>query len=305
MVKKNIIDRIQKLLNTIEIRIYRFYLSFCDNEQYARVKYKWRFGRELNLENPVLFSEKIQWLKIWDNHEEHARLADKYEVRRVVADKIGKKYLNELFFVSDNPDTIDFDSLPEAFVLKGNHGSGFNILCPDKNLLDWKRTKKKLRKWLNLDFAKRSRELHYGYIKRRIICEKFLSDDSGGLRDYKILCFNGVPKLIWVDEGRYTGHKRTFFSLDWQRLDVTFNKYPMSQDPIEKPVNLEEMITLASELSSDFPFVRIDFYSVDGKTIFSEITFHPASGFAEFKPIEFSREVASWIKLPEINRVAQ
>lgn len=276
-------------------RLQRLYLAALDDEAYARTKYRWRFGRELDLERPRLFSEKIQWLKLHDDNEGHGVYADKYGVRSVVASRLGERFLNELHFVLDDPEDLSEETLPGAFVLKATHGSGFNLICPDKASFDLPSAKRTLKRWLATDYAARSRERQYGAVPRRIVCEKYLSDDSGGLMDYKVLCCDGEPAVLWVDVDRYAGHKRAFFSVRWEPIDVTFNKYPQFTGRIERPGNLEEMLALSRELARGFPFARIDFYSLSGRTVFGEVTFHPASGFAEFSSPEFSASLADKI----------
>lgn len=288
------------LAQKVILRAQTLYLSTLDDESYAKTKYRWKFGRELHLDNPLYFSEKIQWLKLYDDNDGHAAFADKFAVRNIVSEGIGAQYLNELYFAVSHPDEIDFASLPNSFVLKATHGSGFNLICPDKDALSPVYAKARLNRWLSLNYARKSRERQYEHIEPRIICEKFLDDGTGSLRDYKILCFAGEPKLIWVDIDRYNGHKRSFFTPMWEPLPVTFNKYPCYEGIITKPKNLDEMLRLSKEMSRGFPFCRVDFYSVGGQTIFGEVTFHPASGFAEFAPLDFSLEVGSWIPIDRL-----
>lgn len=276
-------------------RLQRLYLSTLSDEAYARTKYRWRFGRELDLERPRLFSEKIQWLKLNDDNEAHGIYADKFGVRNVVADRLGNRYLNALYFALDDPEDLKEGMLPGAFALKATHGSGFNLICPDKASFDLRSAKRTLKRWLSTDYAARSRERQYASVPRRIVCEKHLSDGSGGLMDYKVLCCDGEPAAVWVDVDRYAGHKRAFFSTRWEPIDITFNKYPRFPGAIERPANLEEMLALSRELVRGFPFARVDFYSLAGRTVFGEITFHPASGFAEFSSPAFSASLADLI----------
>lgn len=283
-------------------KIRKIILSFSSDKSYAQRQFKWRLHRTLNLDAPELFSEKMQYLKIYGQNELYFKYADKFMVREIVKQEIGEHYLNELYYVTDDPESINLNNLPDSFVLKATHGSGYNIICKSKKDINWITAKKKLHQWLQQDYAKEKREWQYKNIHPRIICEKYLSDDSGSLRDYKIMCFHGVPKLIWVDVDRFNGHKRAFFDTNWNRIHVEYNKYPDYPGIISKPENLNEMLECAAKLSKSFIFSRIDFYYVDGKTIFGEITFHPASGFAEFKPIDFSMTVASWMDISKVGR---
>jgi len=192
-------------------RARRLFLSLLDDRGYAKKKYLWKFGREPDLETPRYFSEKMQWLKLRDDNCGHAIFADKYGVRGNGAERIGKEYLNELYFVTDNPGNIDYEILPDSFVLKATHGSGFNIVCRGKKDFDPKLAKKKMYGWLSTNYAQRSRERQYEAIPRRIICERYPEDESGSLRDCKVLCFGSEPRLVWVDVDRHGGHMRSFF----------------------------------------------------------------------------------------------
>jgi hypothetical protein len=286
-----------KVAERVKHKLKRTYLSLLSDEAYIANIYRMRLGRSPDMAHPVLFSEKLQWLKLHENVRQKSRFADKVGVREIVAERIGAKYLNELYFVLDDAADLDIGMLPSSFVLKTTHGSGFVLICKDRSTFDIEAARRTLSGWLGFDYGKRLRERHYCYVPRKILCERYLEDDSGSLRDYKVLCFGGVPRLIWVDVDRQSGHKRAFFSPAWERIPVTL-KYPDYNGAIAKPENLSEMLDLARELSRGFPFARIDFYFSGGRTIFGEITFHPEGGFAEFEPLAFGREVGDWISLP-------
>ena len=192
--------------------------------------YKKRTGKNLNLENPKTFNEKIQWLKLYDNSPLKTKLADKYLVREWIEEQIGSEYLIPLLGVWNNFDEIDFDKLPEKFVLKANHGSHWNIIVKDKSKLDKSKAKKKFDKWMARDYAfKAGLELQYRGIKPKIIAEKFIEDTNGELNDYKIMCFNGEPKFVWVDCGRYSNHTKNIYDLDWN-LQPFKMTYPISKN---------------------------------------------------------------------------
>ena len=192
-----------------------YYRHVISDEELIRKKFKKRLGREVDLENPIKFNDKLQWLKLNWHDPVATKCADKYEVREIIKEKIGEEYLNELIGVYESVDEINIDELPEKFVLKGTHGSGFNIICKDKNELNWDLEFKKMRRWLKNNYYLSNREWVYRDIKPRIICEKYLEEfETGELRDYKIFCFNGEPKVIEVDFDRFKNHKRNFYDLD-------------------------------------------------------------------------------------------
>lgn len=261
--------------------------------------YKKRTGKNLNLENPKTFNEKIQWLKLYDNSPLKTKLADKYLVREWIEEQIGSEYLIPLLGAWNNFDEIDFDKLPEKFVLKANHGSHWNIIVKDKSKLDKSKTKKKFGKWMARDYAfKAGLELQYKGIKPKIIAEKFIEDTNGELNDYKIMCFNGEPKFVWVDCGRYSNHTKNIYDLNWN-LQPFKMTYPISKTPIARPENLDKMIELAKILCKDFAFVRVDFYNVDGKIYFGEMTFTSMSGTDKFEPEKYDLELGNMLTLPE------
>ena len=270
-----------------------------DDKTFLRIKYQSRTRRKLNLNNPTRFNEKLQWIKLYDRKPEYTVMVDKYAVREYIAQSIGRQYLIPLIGVWDNPDEIDFDALPNQFVLKCNHNSGLGIcICKDKSKLDVESTKNKLRQGLAQDFFIITREWPYKNVKRRIIAEQYMDDGSGELRDYKVLCFNGEPKLIQYHQGRFTHHTQDFYDLYWNRLPITQGS-PLSENILEKPVFLEEMLELSRKLAKDIPHVRVDWYYVDGQLYFGELTFFDASGYDDFEPDEWNEMIGSWITLPK------
>lgn len=260
--------------------------------------YKINTGKTLDLKHPKTFNEKIQWLKLYDSTPLKTKLADKYLVRNWVKEKIGEEYLIPLLGVWKKFDDIDFDKLPNQFVLKTNHGSGMNIIVKDKSKFDKKDAKQKFDKWLKINYAfKFGFELHYKNIKPLIIAEKYLENINGETKDYKFLCFDGEPKCIWVDSDRYSEHKRNVFDLNWNEQKITFHNYEQAKF-IEKPVNLEKMTELSKILSEGFKHVRVDFYEVNNKVYFGEVTFTSSSGIEKISPHEFDLELGNLIHLP-------
>lgn len=274
------------------------------DESLIKRKFKKRLGREVELDNPVKFNDKLQWLKLNWYDPLATKAADKYGVREIVAERIGPEYLNELYGVYESVDEINLDELPQSFVLKGTHGSGYNIICKDKNKMDWKKEFKKMERWLNINYFWQNREWVYKDIKPRIICEKYLEDpETDDLRDYKIFCFNGEPKLVQVHLDRFNSHKRNFYNIDWNFIDVE-NANPNEEDiEIKEPKNFDKMLRLSKILSEGFPHVRVDFYEVKNKMYFGELTFFHGSGMEWFSPEEFEITLGNWLELPKSEKM--
>lgn len=267
----------------------------------SRIRYKHLFKKKINLDNPQTFIEKLVWLK----HRKYAndplvkQCADKYAVRRYIEDARLSEILVPLLGVYDSPSEIDFDALPEQFVLKWNYGSGFNIICPDKSRLDREETLKKLTKWGKAKPYRHAAELHYKDVVKKIICEQYLAPDhgTGSIPDYKVYCFNGKPEAILVINNRGQGRLKTeFFDADWVPLQ-NHKDNPAPEDPTEKPACLAQMLDAAARLSEPFPFVRCDFYVVGGKLYFGEMTFTPAGGLYTFYTKIHGKEMGELLKL--------
>lgn len=270
-------------------------------EEELKQWYKSKTGEDLNLENPQTFNQKMQWLKLYDSTPIKTRLADKYLVRDWIKEKIGEEYLIPILGVWDNFDEIDFDKLPDSFVLKTNHGSGWGMVVKDKKKFNKKNAKQRFDKWMSTNFAYvAGYELHYRDIKPKIIAEEFIKDPSGGdLKDYKIMCLDGKPQFIWADVDRFHGHTRDIFDLNWNRIPLKI-KCENSNFEIEKPKNLDKMIELAKVLCKGFPLVRVDFYSLpDGSIKFGEMTFTSETGIAAFYPKEYDKTYGDMITLPK------
>ncbi len=269
------------------------------DEAYLRMYYYFTFGKKLNLDNPQTFNEKLQWLKLHDRRPEYTRMVDKYEAKKYVAEKLGEEYIIPTLGVWDHFDDIDFDSLPNQFVLKCTHDSGGLVICKDKSTLDISASKKKIESCLKRDYYIQWREWPYKNVKPRIIAEKYMEEKGlGELKDYKVYNFDGKAKLIQVDFNRFSGHMKNLYSTEWKYIEAAINYPSCPEHQIPKPEKLEEMLALAEKLSAGHPYLRTDFYSIEDKLYFGELTFFPGSGFMWFDPEELGLELGSYIKLP-------
>jgi hypothetical protein len=291
--------------------INQFYYSFTQvinkyfisDIQAIRFIFKHRLGRILDLNNPTKYNDKLQWLKLnW--YDPYAKIcADKYTVREVVEKEIGIDVLNELYATYYNVHDINIDELPNSFVLKVTSGSGFNIICLDKNKFNWKKEFKKIQRWMNFDYSLKGREWVYKGLNPRIVFEKYLSDEKGNPpMDYKIYCFNGAPKLIQVDIDRFGTHLQNFYDIDWNFRDVRIWCDNNKNHIISKPINLDKMIEISQTLSKPFPHVRVDLYNLNGKIIFGELTFFHLNGYAKFKDENLEIEMGNWLDLNSIDK---
>lgn len=268
---------------------------------YLQMLYRLLMHKRLNLKKPLGFNEKLQWLKLYDRKPEHTLMVDKLKVKDYVADLIGEEYIIPTLGVWENAKDVDFNSLPDKFVMKCNHNSGQGLyICKNKSEMNEAEVRSNLQKALETDYFIRFREWPYKDVERRIIAEKFIEDKSsvdGDLKDYKFMCFNGKVHCSFVCSERKTDLKVSFFDRDW--MPMPFERhYPRSNKPIPKPVHYEEMIRLAESLSQGIPFVRVDFYDVEDKIYFGELTFFPGSGFEEFTPEIWDERLGSLINIP-------
>lgn len=272
-------------------------------EQYEEALGRWYrrwTGETLNLEHPRTFNEKIQWLKLYDSTPVKTQLADKYLVRDWVREKIGEQYLIPLLGVWDDFDEIDFDALPEQFVLKLNAGSGCNVLVPDKRALNVPEARARFETWMREEPAfKNGLELHYLNTRRRILAEAFISNGGNDLYDYKVFCIHGKAACILFMSERKTGVKRAFYDVRWNKLAYD-SDYRRNDGQVPKPDNLDKLIALAEKLSEGFPIVRVDFYRMDdGRLFFGEMTFTPAGGRMQWGTEEQERCFGELIQLPQ------
>ena len=272
------------------------------DEKFLKKVFKLRLGRKLDLENPQTFNEKLQWLKLYDRKPIYTTMVDKYKVKKYVADIIGEEYIIPTIGVWNNFDEIDFDALPNQFVLKCTHDSGGLIICRDKSKLDINAAREKINKALRRDYYLYSREWPYKAVKPRIIAENYMEDTkTAELRDYKFFCFDGEVKAMFIATDRASKIEETkfdFFDENYNHLPFT-NGHPNADVLPEKPEKFELMKELASKLSKGIPYLRVDFYEVDGKIYFGELTFYHWSGFVPFEPTQWDYTLGEWITLPE------
>lgn len=297
-----------KLYNFITNKRLRFsYLTamglthWMSDERFLKKEYYLAMGKTLNLNTPKTFNEKLQWLKLYNREPQYTMMVDKYAVKQYVASKIGSQYIIPTLGVWNHFDEIDFDELPNQFVLKCTHDSGGIVICKDKLKLDKRAAKQKLEYYLKRKYYYVHREWPYKNVKPRIIAEKYMSNDNGeDLNDYKLMCFNGQVKATFVCSDRFSedGLKVTFYDTNWKRMPFE-RHYPASKTDIARPKTYDEMLILAEKLAFQIPFVRVDFYEVHGRVYFGELTFFPGSGYEEFTPEEWDKKLGDWINLCE------
>lgn len=284
---KNIIKGIKnpKLVMLFLLRSRIFHK--IPDKTFIKIEYYLRTKKKLNLKNPKRYNEKLQYLKLYDRNPLYTKLVDKYEVRSYIENKIGEEYLIPMYGVYESYEDIDFDSLPNEFVLKPNHTSGDVYICKDKNEINHERLKKDIDSWMKKNYFWKHREWPYKNIKPKIICEKLMVDESGfELKDYKFFCYNGLVKNLFIATDRPNSTKFNFYDLNFNKLP--FNQhYPNFNKEVSKPTGFQKMIELSGELSKEIPHVRVDFYSINGKIYFGELTFYHFSGCEVFEPDEW------------------
>lgn len=274
------------------------YFNWVPDKVYLKMFFRARLGYGLNLEHPQTFNEKIQWLKLYDRNPLYTLLSDKYEVRNFVARTIGGEYLVPLLGVWNRVDDIDFCMLPQKFVLKCTHDSQGVVVCRDKSNFNIENAKEFLKYRLSRNYYYGGREYQYKHIIPRIVAEQYLEDSEGQLKDYKFFCFDGKAKMLFVASDRMVGKtKFDFFDMKFHRLQLK-QHYPNSEHLVERPVNFDKMRELAEALTKGFPHCRADFYEVDGRVFFGELTFTHFCGLEPFEPMKWDYKLGSWIKLP-------
>lgn len=270
---------------------------------YLELMFRLNMGYWMDFDNPRTFNEKLQWLKLYNRRPEYTQMVDKYAVKEYVASIIGEEHIIPILGVWDSVDDIDFDKLPNQFVLKTTHGGGGGgvVICKDKSQFDVIQCKIQLQQSLNSCIYKNLREWPYKDVPRRIIAEQYMVDESGyELKDYKFFCFNGQVKMIKVDFNRQTSHRANYYNNNFEILHFGEEAFLPNYEIVHQPPhNFEEMVRIAQWLSANIPFGRVDLYNVSGKIYFGEITFYPASGFGAFTDANWDYTLGSWITLPK------
>lgn len=274
------------------------WLYKCSPEACLKLLFRIKQGYKLDLKDPKTYSEKLQWIKLYDHNPLMPECCDKYAVREYVRRQGCEETLNHLIWEGFDPAQIPFDSLPKKCVIKATHGSTFNIICTDTAALDRSQTVEKCRKWLNTKFLPCYGEWFYGQVRPRIIVEDYIeSDDGRDLKDYKFFCFHGEPKICQVHLDRFSRHRSDMYDADWNYLEGKNTGYPCSGIPIPRPARWEDALKCARKLSAPFHHARIDLFLENDRVYFGEITFTPGAGFNRLSSMDFNREMGSWLLL--------
>jgi len=267
------------------------------DEKYIKLDYLFAMGKNPDLKNPVLYTEKLQWLKLHDRKELHRELADKIKVRDYIKELAGEQYLFPLYGIYDRYEDIDFEALPDQFVLKPNHTSGDYFICEDKSAIDHVKLRKMIRRWLSRDFYLEHREWQYKDLERKIICEKLMTDDKfGHPLNYKFFCFHGEPEILLVASGLGDSRTNDFFDIDFKPIEVYGRR--SFEDGHEKPSVYDELVEMVRKLAKPFLHIRVDTYVIDGRIYLGEFTFHHYSGVKKWNPYEFDRVLGEKLTLP-------
>lgn len=272
---------------------------------YLKIIYYLRTGKKLDLKNPKCFNEKIQWLKLHNKNSFYTKCVDKLEVRDIIKKKIGEEHLIPIIGYWNNPEDIDFDSLPNQFVLKCTHDSGSVIICRDKTESDYGMIRKKLSKALKKEYFWIGREYPYKNVKPRIICEKLMVDgNSPDITDYKFFCFNGEPKILFYASERFTSSdgltRFDYYDMNLNHLGIIREGNRNSDKKLSIPLDVfNEMKNICKILADGFPFVRVDLYLINNLIYFGELTFFPAGGFVNIQPYKWNKLFGDWIELPK------
>lgn len=285
-------------------RVLNYFIAQTKNDELKKWYMRQLFYNNVhyfpNFDNPKTFNEKIHWMKLYYQNPLITKCCDKFAVKEYVSELLGKEYVVPTIAVWDNVNDIDFDSLPDKFVLKVNWASGYNIIVKDKSKLDINKTKAKISSWMQPFNNSYFVNFNWGYknMKPVIYAEEYIGELEGDIPDYKFMCFNGDPKCLFVVSDRRTKMSLNFYDLEWNLLPFT-RLYPNSKHPLKKPKNFDKMVELAKELSKPFPFVRVDFYEIGDKVMLGEMTFYPGGGLEPFTPEEWDYKMGEYITIPE------
>ena len=300
---KNYISEALKRPEIVYFNLMKSGLLNCvPDRPYLELTYRVMMGKKLDLDNPSTFTEKLQWIKLYDQNPIYTDMVDKYRAKEIIKQRVGESHVIPTLAVANHYDEIDFSALPERFVIKCNHDSGGLIMCHNKNELDHKKNKKIIEKCLSRRFFKVQREWPYKNVKPKVICEEMLELKSGEpLSDYKIFCFNGKPTFVYVTFGRGRDEhlSMNYYDLQWNLLPVKHFIYDNFYGDFIPPVNFDEMLLIAEKMSEGIPFLRVDLYNVDGHIYVGELTFFPDAGYGKFNPLSFDKELGDLLVLPK------
>ena len=286
----------------VRSKIFHFLLMALvkDDEKYVKWDYWWGFGKFPNLDNPQTYNEKLCWLKLHARRAEYTKMVDKYDAKKFARSIVGDDYIIPTYGVWERFEDIDVDALPNEFVLKTTHDSGWVIVCKDKAKFDRNSAKKKVEESYKRNLYIYHREYPYKDLKPRVIIEKLMEEEgSTGLKDYKFFCFDGKVKMLFVATDRPVDTRFDFFDRDFNHLSFR-QGHPLASKPIHKPEHFEEMIEVAEKLSQGIPHVRVDLYNINGKIYFGELTFFHFGGTVPFKPKEWDYKIGEWLNLPSV-----
>ena len=292
-----------KKFELLLIKLARKNIIKMSDQKFLDLCFDYYLGKKINWKNPQTYNEKLQWLKIYDRQDRYTKMVDKYEAKEYVKNIIGEEYIIPTIGIYDKFENIDFEKLPQQFVMKCTHDSGGLVICKDKKNLNIKEAKRKINQCLKVNYFNCWKEWPYKNVKPRIIIEKYMTnDDSDGINDYKFFCFNGKVKLLFIATDRVNENEETkfdFYDENFNHLPIK-NGHPNALVPPSKPLNFEKMKELAEILSKDIPHLRVDFYEINGKIYFGELTFSHWAGMVPFEPEEYDLILGNWIDISNI-----
>lgn len=292
-----------KKFELLLIKLARKNIIKMSDQKFLDLCFDYYLGKKINWKNPQTYNEKLQWLKIYDRQDNYTKMVDKYEAKEYVKNIIGGEYIIPTIGIYDKFENIDFEKLPKQFVMKCTHDSGGLVICKDKSKLNLKEAKRKINQCLKVNYFNCWKEWPYKNVKPRIIIEKYMTnDDSDGINDYKFFCFNGKVKLLFIATDRVNENEETkfdFYDENFNHLPIK-NGHPNALVPPSKPLNFEKMKELAEILSKDIPHLRVDFYEINGKIYFGELTFSHWAGMVPFEPEEYDLILGNWIDISNI-----
>lgn len=295
-----LIDPDYRVIKNAKLGLY----NRLSDEDFIKLLFKAEMGYDPDLENPKTFNEKLQWIKLYDHNPLYTKMVDKIAVKDYVREKIGDEHIIKTLGIWDSYDDIDFETLPEQFVLKCNHDSGGLVIVKDKEKMDRKMVRKTISSSLRINYYKKYREWPYKNVQPRIIAETYVVDEAtNSLNDYKFFCFNGKVKCFKIDFNRFVKHQANYYDENCNLLPFGEKDFPRdSSADIKMPPVIDEMKKIAEIIAAGHPFLRVDLYYANNHIYFGEITFFPASGFGKIEPVEWDSILGEWINLEMITK---